>query len=173
MKRIFVALMIAACSLVSQAATPSQQSVELLLNLIQAERMIDSLQPQIQGLMKSSMEQALAGKKPTTEEQKILDRYVYRSSLIMGETLTPELIKSVSLPLYSQYFTQEEVDAMIAFYQTPVGQSMITKMPQVMQGVMAAMPTLMRPMMEKMRVSNEQLVNELRAVKERQGKAGN
>jgi hypothetical protein len=173
MKRILVASLIAACSLVSHAAAPSQQSVELLLNLVQVEKIMDSVRPQIQGLMKSSMDQALAGKKPTAEEQKVLDRYVARSSEIMGETLTPELMKSINLQLYSKYFTQEEVDGMIAFYQSPTGQSMIAKMPQLMQGVMAAMPALLSPMMEKIRVAGEQLANDLRALQKKPGKAGN
>ncbi len=34
--------------------------------------------------------------------------------------------------IYAEVFTEEELDAMLAFYTSPAGQSMIKKMPQMM-----------------------------------------
>lgn len=43
----------------------------------------------------------------------------------------PLLMDQVSL-IYAEVFTEEELDAMLAFYTSPAGQSMIKKMPQMM-----------------------------------------
>lgn len=172
MKRFVVASLIGACALVAQAAAPSRESIELLLNLVQAEKMMDSIKPQFNGLIKNSIDQALEGRKPTAEEQKVLDRYVARTVEIMGESLTAERMKQLNTQLYTKYFSQEEIDGIIAFYQSPAGKSMLTKMPQVMQGVMAAMPSVLAPMMEKMRVASEQMATDLRALQGKPGKTG-
>ncbi len=171
MKRIFVAVLVAICSWTAHAAAPTPQSIELLLSLLQADKVMDGVKPQIQALMKNSMDQALKGSKPGVEEQKVLDAYVARSAQIISESVTAEGIKSLQVQLYAKYFTQEEVDGIIAFYQSPVGKSMLSKTPQIMQSVIAAMPALMAPMMERLRASAEQMVNELGALQKKAPKA--
>jgi hypothetical protein len=41
-----------------------------------------------------------------------------------------ELI-ALMIPIYDKYYTQEDIDGMIAFYRTPVGQKVITTLPDV------------------------------------------
>ncbi len=50
-----------------------------------------------------------------------------------AEKSAPEILQQFAV-LYSEYFTYEELKGMVEFYQSPVGQSMITKLP----GIMAA-----------------------------------
>ncbi|MEM8506098.1 MAG: DUF2059 domain-containing protein [Cyanobacteria bacterium P01_D01_bin.1] len=40
------------------------------------------------------------------------------------------------IPIYAQHFTIEELDAIIAFYKTPAGQTVLEKMPSVLQDSM-------------------------------------
>ncbi len=49
------------------------------------------------------------------------------------EKVTVEEMDALLVPIYERNFTDAEIDAMIAFYETPEGQSMIAKMPTVMQ----------------------------------------
>lgn len=44
-----------------------------------------------------------------------------------------KLIDSVYQPLYSSYFTAEDLEKMIAFYRTPVGRKVIELMPALME----------------------------------------
>lgn len=148
----------------AQAAPPTPESIELLLDLVQAEKIMDGIKPQVQGAMKASMDQALKGRKPNAEEQKVLDAYLLAATHIVNDTLTMDRLKPLHLQLYSQHLTQEEVDGMITFYQSPVGRSMVTKMPHIMQGVMAALPSLLAPMQDKLRLAGEQMVRELVAL---------
>ncbi len=148
----------------AQAAPPTPESIALLLDLVQAEKIMDGIKPQVQGAMKASMDQALKGRKPNAEEQKVLDAYLLAATHIVNDTLTMDRLKPLHLQLYSQHLTQEEVDGMITFYQSPVGRSMVTKMPHIMQGVMAALPSLLAPMQDKLRLAGEQMVRELVAL---------
>lgn len=50
----------------------------------------------------------------------------------------PEDVTAIVVPIYDRHFTAEEIDAMLEFYRTPVGRSLIAKMPVVVQESMAA-----------------------------------
>ena len=54
--------------------------------------------------------------------------------------------------------TQEEVDGLIAFYESPAGQAYIAKMPAVAQKSMAPMQNPMIPMIRKLQASAEEFV---------------
>lgn len=164
MKRILFALAIVGTSLLAQAGAPTPESIEQVLVLTQSEKIIEAIKPQIRISMKAGIDQALKGHKPSAEEQKVLDAYIARSANIMDDALTMDKLKPLYMQLYSQYFTQEDVDGLIAFYQSPAGQSLITKMPQLTQGLMAAMPALMAAMLEQIQAASQQMARELQAL---------
>ena len=47
-------------------------------------------------------------------------------------------LEDMVIPIYVKHLTAEEMDASIAFYRTPIGQSILQKMPAVMQESMQA-----------------------------------
>lgn len=49
-----------------------------------------------------------------------------------------EDITNLVIPIYDKYYTESDVDQLIAFYNSPIGKKMITTMPQVMQESMTA-----------------------------------
>jgi len=52
------------------------------------------------------------------------------------EKIDYEELDRLVIPIYAQHFTIEELDAIIAFYKTPAGQSVLEKMPLVLQDSM-------------------------------------
>ncbi len=52
------------------------------------------------------------------------------------EKVDYEELNRLVIPIYAQHFTIEELDAIIAFYKTPAGQSVLEKMPLVLQDSM-------------------------------------
>ncbi len=52
--------------------------------------------------------------------------------------VTAEDLDNLIVPIYARNFTDAEIDAMIAFYETPEGRSVMAKMPTVMQESMMA-----------------------------------
>ena len=165
MKRLVLMLVWVLLPFMAQAAAPSQQSVEQLLTLLQAEKILDVVKPQLNSTMKASLEQALQGRKPSPEEQQVIDSYRAKLSQVMADQLTMARLQPLYVQLYTQYFTQEEVDGLIAFYQSPAGRSMVVKMPQLMQGLMAALPAFMAPALEQIRTLSQQMAKDLQALK--------
>jgi len=56
-----------------------------------------------------------------------------------------EVIDAVYIPLYDQYFTKEDLEQMVAFYSTPVGQKAITRMPLLMQEALSGVYRIVQP----------------------------
>lgn len=49
-----------------------------------------------------------------------------------------DLLADMVVPIYARHFTEAEIEAMLAFYRTEEGQSVVRKLPLVMQESMAA-----------------------------------
>jgi hypothetical protein len=64
----------------------------------------------------------------------------------MQTRLSWEKMKPLYVKIYSETLTEEELDGSIAFYRTPVGQSLLKKMPLIMQKSMSSVQGLMGDM---------------------------
>ena len=42
-------------------------------------------------------------------------------------------VTELMVPIYAKHFTQEEIDAIVAFYKSPAGRQYLAKMPAIMQ----------------------------------------
>jgi hypothetical protein len=67
----------------------------------------------------------------TPEQQKNLDDLMVRVSQFMRETVNWQQLEPQYLDLYASTYSEEDVDGLLAFYRSPVGQSMIAKQPEI------------------------------------------
>lgn len=88
----------------------------------------------------------------------------------LKEMLDWNKLEPLYVRVYQKSFTQSEVDGMIAFYKTPAGQAVISKMPAVMQNTMNEMQQMMGPMMQRLQKMQQEVVAEMKAESEK--KAG-
>lgn len=89
----------------------------------------------------------LAGATEVLESMKVTLKESYKRNLpdvdpafwdeYFGELSTEGLIRLI-VPVYDKHFTDEDISALIAFYESPVGRKMMGKMPLIMQESMAA-----------------------------------
>jgi hypothetical protein len=142
-KRLMVSLLLAACAAnVAYAANDklaSEESVRKLLEVTESRKRLDGMWQSDDGRMQTTMSQALGDRKLTDEQQKMLNDLRAKVVKIMKEEMSWEFMESFMIEVYTKSFTQEEIDGMLAFYATPAGRSLITKMPHVMQRSMEAM----------------------------------
>lgn len=114
-----------------------EAKIEQILTLTKIESMMDRTLAQ----MKAMSAQATAGMTPDEQakaqatQDKILDL-----AKAAWTKLRPQYVK-----LYSETFSDEEIDGLLAFYQSSTGQAMIEKMPELMAKFM----TLMMPEMQR------------------------
>jgi hypothetical protein len=159
---ILLLLAVLTFSISTQAAPPSDQSINQLLQLTKVDKQMDSVFTQMDGMMKTSLQQATKGKQLSADEQAVLDRQQAKMAGIMKEELSWEKMKGLYVQVYRETFSQEEIDGLIAFYQTPVGQSFVSKQPELMKRTLTIMQQRMGPMMQRIQKMTEETALEMK-----------
>ena len=88
---------------------------------------------------------------------------------MMKELLDWKKLEPMYVRIYQKTFTQPEVDGMIAFYKTPAGQAVMSKMPAAMQNTIDEMQSAMGPVMQKMQQMQQDVVAEIKAENKNKG----
>lgn len=137
-------------AVVGRAQTaPSDASLRTLLEVTETRKVVDTMMTQMDVVMRNTMAQMTKNLPTTLELNAIIDRMQTKMLAVMKEELAWERLEPVYVEVYRQHFTQEEIDGMIAFYRTPVGQAVIRKLPAVMQQSMTAVQSRIGPMLKK------------------------
>lgn len=164
MKKLFITLILGTIISIPAFAQPSSKdSVKELLKITKSEQFLGQMSPQINNMMHSSIEKLTRGKKLTTKQELALVNYSQELGKIMQEELTWAKLEPEMIKIYAEEFTQEEVDGMIQFYKTPVGQSTIDKMPIVMQKSMQVGYKQMDAITPKIMQAAEKFAKEMQA----------
>jgi hypothetical protein len=129
------------------ANTASAESVDQLMTLTNVDGMIQNLYGQMDQMM-FSMAQNM-GIQPS--EQALFDDYMTKLSALIRSEITWDKLKEPVLAIYVDNFTQQEVNDMVAFFKTESGQSMVRKMPHVMQQNMQLSQQKMMSLMPQVR----------------------
>ena len=162
---VFLAAALAFATTSLQAAPPSDASINKLLEVSKAGKLMDSVWAQMDGFMKTSMQQVTKGKPLSADEQAIMDKQQAKIIAVMKDELSWAKIKDGFVQVYRETFSQEEIDGIIAFYQSPAGQAFIDKQPALMKNTMAFMQQRMGPIMQKIQQRAEETAKELAAAK--------
>ena len=149
----------------TRAAPPSDQSVNQLLQLTKVDRQMDSVLAQMEGAMKASLQRLTKGRPLSAEEQATLDQQQAKMAAILKEELSWDKVKDQYVQAYREMFSQEEIDGLIAFYQTPVGQSLMNKQPELTNRTMAILQQRMAPVMQRIQKMSEEAALELKKAK--------
>jgi hypothetical protein len=124
---------------------------------------------QMDSYMKQVLQQVTQGQRITPEMQKDIDRRQAEMMAGIKEVLDWNKLEPMYVRVYQKSFTQGEVDGLIAFYKTPTGQALLTKMPVVMQNTMSEVQEMIKPMMQHMERMQQEIVAEIQAEKKKSG----
>jgi hypothetical protein len=124
---------------------------------------------EMDGFMKQAMQQATQGQSVTPEVKKDIDKRQAEMMSIFKEALDWNKLEAMYVRVYQKSFTQSEVDSLIAMYKTPGGQTLLNKMPIVLQNTMAEMQQIMRPMVERIQRMQQEVLTEIQAEKSKTG----
>ena len=81
---------------------------------------------------------------------------------ILKEELGWDKVKDQYVQAYRGMFSQEEIDGLIAFYQTPAGQSLVNKQPELANRTMTILQQRMAPVMQRIQKMSEEAALELK-----------
>jgi uncharacterized protein len=161
------AILLASLVFVSLAhsAAPSPDSVEKLLVDARVEKLLDAMLASVDQSMRQSMVATMQGRQLSPEQQRVIDEAPAKFAQVLREEMTWDKMRPIYVQIYQESFTQEEVDGLIAFYESPAGVAFVEKMPVVMQKSMSIMQSRMAPMIEKIRGGMKQTIDEAKAAK--------
>ncbi len=162
-KYLVLLLIFATSPLFAADASPSEESVKHLLAVTESRKLADDMMVQMDESMKNAMKQLPQGKSITPEQQKLLDNMQSQMKELLKQELNWESLEPLYVQIYRESFTQEEVNGMLAFYETPVGQALIKKMPLVMQKSMTEMQKRMGTLIPKLQKIQQDTLSQLKA----------
>lgn len=152
MKKLLTVIILglAVMSSTVQAAPPSSAQIERLLQVMEAQKIVDQMIPAMMQQSRMMVDQNLA-KSDTSEADKARANQVMASQeASLRAMLSWTNLKPVYLRVYSDTLSAEEVLAMTRFYESPEGRSVMQKMPQILQRTMVELQPLTQSAMEKM-----------------------
>ena len=132
MKRLSLLLVLVLClPLTSRADEASrrvkaQEFVTLLHMDTLMQQMMDTVQKQA-----SAMALQVSGDTPTPQQQALRDDFNKKAFALVESRMGWKVLEPDILDLYARNFTDEELDAILAFYKSPAGVSMIAKTPTI------------------------------------------
>jgi len=156
-------LLIFCTSVYGADAKPSEESIKEMLRVTESQKLLDNVMTQMDGIMKTAMQQAFKGKPITLKEQKIIDGVLNKMIVIYRQDMNWEILEPLFIRVYRDSFTQEEVDGMLVFYKSPAGQAVIKKMPLVIQNTTAEMQKRTGAVLQKVLKMVEESVAEMKA----------
>lgn len=161
MKKPLAAFVLAASQCLSAwAEPPSIESVETLFALMKVERLLDSMMTGFEQSLRQGMQQATAQKALTPAQKQLIDSLAIRYAKLMREELSWESLKPLQVRVYTEAFEQHEIDGLIAFYRSPVGQAFVEKIPLVTQRVLTATQERMKTFLPKVEAAMREAMAE-------------
>lgn len=138
---------------INAQAQPTDAALDKLIKVLHIDKMIDEMLAQRQ--QAANMMKELPQELPTDENAGIFSRHVQKQlknifvkySTLLGQQLDQPISKQQLQQAYQaiakKTYTQAEVDALNQFYETPMGQRILSKQSQVSsEFVQVMMPTL-------------------------------
>lgn len=141
----------------------SADSTREMLKLVEVRSMIDRASAQMDEMMRRLPDEIAKGQTLNARQRQLVDDAMRRMRDIYGGMLSWETLEPMMVEIYRHAFTQAELDASMAFYRTPAGQSMIRKLPMVQQYSMQLMQQKMQTVVPELQAVQRQLVADLKA----------
>lgn len=166
----FTTLLVLSCSIAFSGAfaadsPASEASIKKLLEVSRVRQILDGTMAQVDTMMNQMTQQLTQGQPVSPKVQKDIDAARSDAHALVKEILDWNKLEAMYVRIYQKSFTQQEIDGLIAMYQTPTGQALLSKMPAVMQNTMAEMGELMKPLMDRLERKQQELAAEIRKSK--------
>ncbi|ULJ62333.1 DUF2059 domain-containing protein [Wielerella bovis] len=167
--------LIIALSLFSQsvwAAPPSDASLQKLVTILRVEEQFDQQIKQEQELIEKQIinswkEHPLVQLSPDKEKQLIalIQRTLQETAKIGTDKNSLQIYIDTWIQVAKKHYTQEEVDAMIQFYTSPVGQSIMKKSDLISEEYMEIMKPIMQEQSNQIfQYMQQEMVQEMKKI---------
>ena len=169
MRYVISLFLIVACTLTTQAATPSDSSINELMHAMQLETLLNQALKQMdEGMakgMEAGLQKSIQGRELNAAQKAAVEKFRTRFQQTVKEELSFSKVKDIYLQSYRDTFTQDEVDAITTFYKSPAGRAITEKYPAAMQKANSLMQSRISPLTTKLQSMLDGFVRELATTK--------
>lgn len=148
-------------SLQAQAEPATRATIEKFLQVTEAAAMMDQAYLQMDQISEQMLKSTGTGLDKDPQARQM----VKNINALVREELSWKQLEEPMIALYGNVFSEDELQEIIAFYQSDVGQKMLKRQPELMQGTMVMMQEQMQRLMPKMKALIEKQVAEYRSQK--------
>ena len=107
---------------------------------------------------------SMMGDQPMTPaDQKIVDDYMAKLYAAVTDVLGWEKLKPAYVDLYASEYTEEQVDGILAFYKSPIGQALLDKTPELITKSTAIVQARMQDFGPRVQKITEDMQKQLEA----------
>jgi uncharacterized protein len=139
------------CAASAMAAPATPESVERLLAAAHLEQLMQQMRVQQQAMISGMLERTMKDRAP--EERAKAQDGAQRALAIVNDELSWDKLRPLMVQVYTETFTQEEVEGLTAFYESAVGRAYVDKQPIAMQRAGQLIGARMQVIMQKMQAS--------------------
>ena len=153
----------------SMAAPPTDETVSEMMKAMQLQQLLNqALNEMEQGMakgMEQGLQRSLQGKELSPAQKAAVEAFRKKFTTAVNEELSFAKVKDIYQQAYRETFTQEEVNAIIAFYKSPAGKAIVEKYPAAMQKANALMQARISPLTLKLQGMLDDFIRQLAAIK--------
>jgi hypothetical protein len=131
-------------------AGPTPESVEKMLEVTGVEKLNESVIHQLDGMTENIVARTFHGKGTSPQAAQLEDAARQRLRAIIREDLSWARMGPVYVRLYSENFSQADVDGVIAFYESKAQQDYSARMPDITKKTFGEIQQRIGPIMQKM-----------------------
>lgn len=139
-----------------------QKAVENLLDTMHAEKLIDGVREQVFSQLSTQINAALAKGDFNEAQKATAQRYAKKQIDLLGETLSWPKMKAFQISIYTQTFSEAEINEMTAFYKTPLGQKILERQPKLMAVAMKEIQGQLQAMVPKLEELSREMAAEIK-----------
>jgi hypothetical protein len=165
MKRIALALLFSLAVLpaaYAQAPTSKQAKIEELIRITKLDQLMGQMSQQMTARMKQTAAQQSARHAFTPEQQKAVDDYIAQIEKITQSAVSWDKVKPTIVQVYSETYTDQELDGILAFYHSPSGQALVAKSPQLMTRTMQLVQSQMGEVQPQIQAANDEFSRKMK-----------
>jgi len=138
-------------SFFSQAEPAKRETIEQVLKATDAPAMLDYAYAQMEQMVQAN--QTNPNDALSQQQQREMQQ-LFRSEMSWSQLEEP------IIAVYAQVFSEDEMQSILDFYQSPAGQKLVKRQPELVQQSMQMMQTLMQGMMPKIQAMAEKHAKE-------------
>lgn len=155
-------LMVMAVAPMARADEASKRAkVQELIAEMHMDRMMGQMTEAMKAQTDQMLKQAPGMEALTPEKKKLVEEYEQQTTKIIMDNMSWQSMEPDFIDIYMKTFSEDEIEGIVAFYKSPAGQAMLTKMPQLMTASMQIAQHRMAEVQPKLQELQEKFMKEM------------